>query len=288
MAEARPRVPDNGGVASSIPIVRTLPTDDGVPIEAVHLAPSTGDPQSQDLAILVAHGFTGSWQRPSVWRISNRFTKFGGVVCFDFRGHGRSGGRSTLGDREIRDVAVSAAWARELGFKRVAAVGFSMGASIVLRYAGLTDAAGGLAAVVSVSGPGRWYYRGTKPMRRVHWAVEYRVGRLVTRTMLNTRVVAARWNPAPVPPAEAAAMIAPVPLLVVHGDRDPYFPVEHAYQIYESAREPKELWIEHGYGHAESATSNWLVDRIGEWLTKATAPAAPQPAPAAPPSIPNG
>ncbi|HKB31906.1 MAG TPA: alpha/beta fold hydrolase, partial [Streptosporangiaceae bacterium] len=163
-------------MTTPIPTVRTLPTDDGVPIDAVYLPPRTGDPQPPDLAVLVAHGFTGSWQRPSVWRISNRLTKFGGVICFDFRGHGRSGGRSTLGDREIKDVAVAAAWARELGYKRVAAVGFSMGASIVLRYAGLTADAGGLAAVVSVSGPGRWYYRGTKPMRRVHWAVEHRVG----------------------------------------------------------------------------------------------------------------
>jgi pimeloyl-ACP methyl ester carboxylesterase len=286
MAEARPWTPDNGEVATPIPIVRTLPTDDGVPIEAVHLAPSTGDPQSQDLAVLVAHGFTGSWQRPSVWRISNRFTKFGGVVCFDFRGHGRSGGRSTLGDREIRDVAVAVAWARELGFRRVAAVGFSMGASIVLRYAGLTQDAGGLAAVVSVSGPGRWYYRGTKMMRRVHWAVEHRAGRLVTKAMLNTRVNAARWNPVPVPPAEAAAMIAPVPLLVIHGDRDPYFPVDHAYQIYEAAGEPKELWIEHGYGHAESATSNGLIDRIGAWLAKVADPAPLEQLPTAPPQHP--
>ena len=270
MASARAWTPDNGVVTTTIPLVRTLPTDDGVPIDAVYLAPQTDDPHSHDLAFLVAHGFTGSWQRPSVWRISNRLTRFGGVVCFDFRGHGRSGGRSTLGDRETRDLAVAAAWARELGYKRVAAIGFSMGASIVLRYAGLTPDAGGLAAVVSVSGPGRWYYRGTRPMRRVHWAVEYRLGRLVTRTMLQTRVNSSRWNPIPVPPAEAAAKIAPVPLLVVHGDRDPFFPVDHAHQIYEAASEPKELWIEHGYGHAESAASNALIDRVGGWVAKVT------------------
>jgi len=100
--------------------------------------------------------------------------------------------------------------------------------------------------------------------------------------MLNTRVNSARWNPDPVPPAEAAAMIAPVPLLVVHGDRDPYFPVDHAHQIYAAAREPKELWIEHGYGHAESATSNGLIDRIGRWVAKVTDPAPPPTSPLSP------
>ncbi len=134
----------------------TLVTEDGVPIDAVHL-PGTGD-----IAIVVAHGFTLSWQRPNVWRIANRFNQTAGVLTFDFRGHGRSGGLSTLGDREISDLDVVIAWARQLGYKRVAAVGFSMGASIVLRHAGLV---GGLDAVVSVSGPGRWYYKGSEPMR---------------------------------------------------------------------------------------------------------------------------
>ena len=93
-----------------------------------------------------------------MWQVATRLNRFGGVVSFDFRGHGRSGGLSTLGDREIKDLDVAVRYASELGYQRVAAVGFSMGASIVLRYAGLV---GGVDAVVSVSGPGRWYYRGT-------------------------------------------------------------------------------------------------------------------------------
>jgi fermentation-respiration switch protein FrsA (DUF1100 family) len=72
-----------------------------------------------------------------------------------------------------------------------------------------------------------------------------------------------------VPPAEAAALIAPTPLLVVHGDQDAFFPVDHAEQIYAAAREPKELWIVPGFGHAESGSEPALVDRIGGWLLAA-------------------
>ena len=220
----------------------TLVTEDGVPIDAVHL------PGPKDLAIIVAHGFTLSWQRPRVWWIANRFNLTAGVITFDFRGHGRSGGLSTLGDREIKDLDVAVAYARELGYQRIAAVGFSMGSSVVLRHAGLI---GGVDAVVSVSGPGRWYYRGTERMRRVHLAVEHRLGRFVTRHWLKTRISPEGWKLIPVPPAEAAAKIAPVPLLIVHGDQDPYFPPEHARQLYLAAREPKELWLVPGMGHAE-------------------------------------
>jgi pimeloyl-ACP methyl ester carboxylesterase len=239
----------------------TLVTEDGVPIDALHL------PGPRDLAIVMAHGFTQSWQQPMVWNIARRFNQVAGVVTFDFRGHGRSGGLSTLGDKEINDLDVAVHYARELGYERVATVGFSMGGSVVLRQAALL---GGVAAVVSVSGPGRWYYRGTQAMRRVHFVAEKRLGRLVARQFLNTRISPYGWpTPDPLPPAEAAARISPTPVLIVHGDKDLFFPPEHARQLYAGAREPKELWLIPGFGHAERATDDDLADRIAAWVAEA-------------------
>jgi pimeloyl-ACP methyl ester carboxylesterase len=243
----------------------TLVTDDGVPIEAVHLAGDRG------LGFVVAHGFTLNWQVPHLWRVANRLNLQGGVVAFDFRGHGRSGGATTLGDKEINDVDAAVRYMRDLGYGQVVTVGFSMGASIVLRHAGLI---GGVDAAVSVSGPGRWYYRGTPSMRRVHWAVEHKIGRMLAKRFMNTRISQGRWDPVPLPPAEAAALIAPTPLLIVHGDRDEYFPADHAEQLFEAASQPKELWIVPGLGHAESAVSAALIDRIGAWARAATTVAA--------------
>jgi pimeloyl-ACP methyl ester carboxylesterase len=234
-----------------------LQTSDGVPISAHH------DPGSTDLAIVVAHGFTGSWRRPALRRAAEAFGAYGGVVSFDFRGHGRSAGLSTVGDREVHDVAAAVDWARSLGYERVATVGFSMGASIVVRHAALVR---GIGAVVAVSGPARWYYRGTPSMRRAHWVIERRLGRLVARTALRTRISANGWQPVPEAPHEVAARIAPAPLLVVHGDADGYFPLEHAHQLYEAAAQPKELWIEPGFGHAENAAAPELLHRIGAWI----------------------
>jgi pimeloyl-ACP methyl ester carboxylesterase len=247
-------------MAKAVVTTTTLVTEDGVPIAAIHL------PGRKDLAIIVAHGFTLSWQHPQVWRVANHFNRAAGVITFDFRGHGRSGGLSTLGDLEIKDLDAAVAYARRLGYARVAAVGFSMGASIVLRHAGLI---GGVDAVVSVSGPGRWYYRGTKRMRQVHWVIEHRLGRVISRRMLKTRISPEGWPLVPVPPAEAAALISPVPLLIVHGDQDRFFPPEHARQLYLAAREPKELWLLPGMGHAESGSSQDLLDRIARWVDQA-------------------
>jgi pimeloyl-ACP methyl ester carboxylesterase len=238
----------------------TLVTQDGVPIDTVHL------PGRQELGIVMAHGFTQSWQRPMVWRIAQRFNLAAGVVTFDFRGHGRSGGLSTLGDKEINDLDVAVHYARELGYDKVATVGFSMGGSVVLRQAALL---GGVDAVVSVSGPGHWFYRGTVPMRRVHFAAEKRIGRAFAKRFLQTRIASGGWDPEPLPPAEAAARISPVPVLIVHGDKDVYFPPEHARQLYVGAREPKELWLLPGFGHGERGTDDNLADRIAAWVAAA-------------------
>lgn len=239
----------------------TLRTRDDVRLDAVLLTGEAAGPGG--LGIVVAHGFTGSWRRPPVRRVGALLSRYGRVLAFDFRGHGASGGASTVGDREIWDVEAAVAHLRQRGCDRVAAVGFSMGASVVVRYAGLV---GGLVSAVSVSGPSRWYYRGTKPMRRLHWAIERPVGRAVARYALRTRIASNGWDPVPVPPVEAAGMIAPTPFLVVHGDADPYFPPEHGHRLYAAAREPRELWLEPGFGHAEGAASTDLLRRVGGWV----------------------
>jgi pimeloyl-ACP methyl ester carboxylesterase len=246
----------------------SLRTSDGVRIAAAH------DPGPAGLAIVLAHGFTGTWRRPATRRAAGVFNERAGVVSFDFRGHGRSGGRSTVGDLEVLDVEAAVAWARELGYAQVATVGFSMGASIVVRHAGLhngvrSDIHSGLSAVAAVSGPSRWYYRGTVPMRRVHWIIERRLGRLVSRVAFGTRIVSSGWTVVPAAPDELVGHISPVPLLIVHGDADHYFPVEHGERLYAAAKEPKEFWLEPGYGHAETAATPELLARIRDWVVKA-------------------
>jgi fermentation-respiration switch protein FrsA (DUF1100 family) len=58
----------------------------------------------------------------------------------------------------------------------------------------------------------------------------------------------------------------------VHGEKDHYFPPEHARQLYMAAREPKDLWLIPDMGHAEVACGQQLVDRIGRWIGQAVSP----------------
>ncbi|MEV8544973.1 alpha/beta fold hydrolase [Streptomyces sp. NPDC051572] len=279
---ARSTVRPNSETIRRTPLRTFLHTDDGVTIDSVY---EPGAPvydasrsPSGDPVFVVAHGFTGDVDKPHVRRVAEAFLQYGAVVTFSFRGHGASGGRSTVGDREVLDLAAAVAWAREQGHARVVTVGFSMGGSVVLRHAALygsqahadgqrregrteahTD------AVVSVSAPARWYYRGTAPMRKLHWLVTRPEGRLVGRYGLNTRIEHRGWDPVPLSPVEAVPRIAPTPLLIVHGDRDGYFPVDHPRMLADAAGDQAELWLEPGMGHAEHAAADDLLARIGRW-----------------------
>jgi pimeloyl-ACP methyl ester carboxylesterase len=247
--------------------VPTILTSDAVRLHVRHL-PSI-DGRGRDVAVVVGHGFTGSLERPPVRAVLERLRSHVGVVGLDFRGHGRSSGVTTVGNREVEDVEAAVTWARSLGYAAVATLGFSMGGAVVLRHAGLH---GDVDAVVSVSGPAWWHYRGTVPMRRLHWLIESGSGRTVSRVWRGTRIDRAGWpDPLPVSPVEAVARLDGVPLLVVHGDADPFFPLRHAEAIVAAAPEPKELWVRPGLGHAEGAMDPGLLDAIAGWIRASTA-----------------
>jgi pimeloyl-ACP methyl ester carboxylesterase len=238
-----------------------LCTGDGVRLAAEHW-----DVGNREVGCVVAHGFTGSSRNPHVRRICAGLTAAGiGVLAPDFRGHGRSGGLGTAGKDEIHDIAAAVAWLRGAGYRWVAVLGWSMGGTAVVRHAGL---GGDADAVVSVSAPGMWFERGTRPMRLVHWMFERRTGRLVTRVVRRTRISGAGWVTPPEAPAEVAGGIAPRPFLIVHGTADHYFPLRHAEALAAAAPDA-ELWVEAGMGHAETATDLRLVDRIAQWVLAA-------------------
>src|SRR6266545_3318757 len=92
---------------------------DGVRLDSGHFA---GDP---GMCVVLAHGFTGAWRQLTTRRIASVLNRYGGVLAIDFRGHGRSRGQSTVGDREVLDLEAAVVHARDLGYRQIAVVGFS-------------------------------------------------------------------------------------------------------------------------------------------------------------------
>jgi pimeloyl-ACP methyl ester carboxylesterase len=247
--------------------VLPLPTADGQRLWATTL------PGPGSTWVVLAHGFSGSTARPSVRRVATALSSYASVLAYDARGHGRSTGRTTLGDTEVLDVDAAVALARSLGADRVVTLGWSMGGATVLRHAGLRGSA--VAghplqhppdAVVSVSAASRWYATETVAMRRLHRLVGTRPGRLVVRAAMKTRVDGGAWQPVPASPLEVVPLVAPLPLLLVHGTADHYLGVDHAVALHEAAVGPARLWVEEGFRHAEDGAGPELLDRLGRAL----------------------
>jgi pimeloyl-ACP methyl ester carboxylesterase len=220
---------------------------------------------------VVAHGFTGSVTRPGFLRLAGWLARFGEVRAVDFRGHGRSGGGSTAGgDPEMHDLDASVAAARAAALveggndRAVVTLGLSMGGGAALRQAALGEHRPD--AVVSLSAVSRWYVRDTRPMRRVHWLIETTPGRRLAARALGLRLDPP-WVVPPAPPLQVVSGIPPTPLLLVHGDRDEYFPLEHFRTLAQAAGPTATAWVVPGFGHAESGATRPLVERIGHWVS---------------------
>jgi uncharacterized protein len=218
-----------------------LTTTDDVALAALAYGPS-----SARVAIVFGHGFTGSQRNRKVVELATALAARGfAVYTADFRGHGASAGRSTLGAQEVLDLEAMVAYTRN-HHERVVTVGASMGAFVALRHAGL---GGQVDAVVAISSPAF----GTIPrMPRARM-----LGRLV-RSERGRRLLARhgtrvdRYAPVTESPIELAPAIAPTPVAIVHGGRDRYVPLRDAQALHDRLGSPRRLIVLPHFGHGEA------------------------------------
>jgi predicted acyl esterase len=127
-----------------------LTTSDGVELATTLYVPDGAAPSGGWPAVLLLHGLGGN--RSSMNEIAEQFlVPYGyAALTVDARGHGESGGRSTLvGARETADYAAALSWLRArpgVSDSKVGAVGFSLGGGSVWKL--LTAPGARLAAAI--------------------------------------------------------------------------------------------------------------------------------------------
>jgi uncharacterized protein len=242
------------------PFVAT--TEDGVRLVGHRL----GD---AEVALVFCHGFLGWHRKPRLVPFQEDLARWFTVYAFDFRGHGGSGGRSSFGVDEVRDVEAVVRLAREEGHGRVITFGGSMGGIAVIRHAALL---GGIDGVVSVSAPARWDGHDSEAVRRMVWFTATPTGRWLLRA--GGVRISRQWARVE-DPADLVDRIAPTPLLVVHGKDDHYFDEENAWLLYRRAKEPKRLLLATHFGHAEDGFTAPFAEQIAGEVLATMAPARP-------------
>jgi len=221
------------------PATTTLTTRD-----AIRLSGRRWEHEPPVATVVLAHGFTASADNPRVIAVAEALHERGfDVISYDARGHGGSGGESTLGDLERHDVAAAVEMARHRS-KVVVVVGASMGAIAALRHATDDD---DIAGTVLVSCPAEWKLPRNPQGLAAAILTRTSVGRLLARRLLGLRV-AANWA-SPAPPVELAARVR-TPLAILHGDADAFIPETAASLLQAQATTKCRLRIIPAMGHA--------------------------------------
>lgn len=211
-------------------------------------------------AVVLVHGFTATADHPEVRAVAETLLAEDlDVVSYDARGHGGSGGESTLGDLERHDVHAAVTIARQRA-EQVVLVGASMGAIATLRYAATDDR---LAGAVAVSCPSRWRL----PLHPVGLfsagLTRTRPGRYLAQRFLRVRI-AERWTN-PEAPLELVGRIR-VPVAFVHGTGDRFIRPADAEELYSAAGDPRRLDLIEGMGHAFDVASRAAIRGAVDWV----------------------
>jgi hypothetical protein len=185
------------------------------------------------------------------------------VFLLDYRGYGASAGKPTLaGVQDDVESALKMLTARPgVDAGRIVVFGQSLGGAIAVHRVAHTAYRENIRALV-VESAFSGYRRITREKLGdfwLTWPFQYPL----------SWTVSDKYSP-----SEAVAGISPIPLLIIHGDRDPIVPAHHGQRLFELAREPKQLWIVPGGGHIQAFQRQSYRDRFVAWLTEVL-PAAP-------------
>ena len=226
--------------------------DDGTPLHAWFL-PARGAAQA---SVLYLHG--------NAENISTHFANVAwmpaegfNVLALDYRGYGASQGTPSLAGVQLDiDAAMRTLLARpDAEPKRVVLFGQSLGGALAIYYGAHGRYRASLSAVVADSA-----FSDYRSITR-----EKLAGFFLTWPF--------QWLPwltvdDDYSPIAAVGAISPIPLLLLHGDRDTVVPFHHSQKLFERAGAPKDLWIVPGAGHIQALQDDAVRRRLTGFLLR--------------------
>lgn len=227
-----------------------LPTADGLTLSAWFLPSRT--PAKGTILFLHGNAQNISTHLASVYWLPERGFN---VLLLDYRGYGASQGQPSVpGAQQDIDSAMRYLVARrDIDPRRIVVLAQSLGGALGLHYLAHSGYRQHLRGAVIDSAFTSYRDIAGEKLRGswLTWPLSWPLALTVTDDYR---------------PLDAAPLVAPIPLLILHGDRDEVIPVQHARRLYEAAREPKQLWIIEGAAHIQSLEQPDVRDRLVTWL----------------------
>ncbi len=204
--------------------------------------------------ILVLHGNAENLSthvNSVLWLITEGFN----VFIFDYRGYGNSQGRPSM-----QGVHVDAEAALEkllslphVDKEQIIVLGQSIGGAIAVHLVANTPYKDRIAALVIDSAFSGYRLIAREKLAQVFitWPFQYPLSYLIGDSYSPIRWI---------------GNVSPVPVLIIHGDKDPVVPLHHGRMLYDAARDPKEFWETTVPGHVTSFADEGVRNRFSRYL----------------------
>ncbi len=262
---------------------------DGIRLAGNLHIPDSYKPGQKLPALLVQHGFAGSKDNSTAEIMARLFESWGyAVLRFDFRGCGKSEGRRgyILCHDQVADAKNALNWLltrEEIDPQRVGITGHSFGAAVAV-YAAAVDQRFAVCLSSCGWGHGERKFRGQHPTPEA-WAkfTGYLEANREHKARTGDTLMIPRFDVVPMSTAlkghlsplaqttvagdtaqsmydfradDVVHMIAPRPVLFLHGADDTVTPTEQSLRMWELAGQPKDLILFTGTDHIPFSSGN--------------------------------
>lgn len=247
--------PDRHGIEYRIENFRAA---DGTALNAWFLPAQSKDGGKAKATVLFLHGNAENISthfRSVAWLPAEGFN----VLALDYRGYGASEGAPSLAGMQLDiDAAMRSLLAhKDVDPNRIIVFGQSLGGALAIYYTAHSTYRDYIRAVIIDSSFSDYRQIAQEKLAGffLTWPFQY----------LPWLVIDDDYSP-----AASVAAISPLPLLLIHGDQDRVIPSQHARQLFELAKEPKDLWIVPGAGHIQSLGSEAVRKRLVDFMLRYT------------------
>jgi len=241
------RTPDQLGLAYEDVYFKT---EDGIKLHGWYL-PAAGKPVG---TILFVHGNAENIST-HIFNVAWLPAKGFNVFLFDYRGYGLSQGSPSLPGVH-RDFAAALHWLLKRPFAAahgVVVFGQSLGAGVAIYGVAHSDVKAHIRALVAESALSS--YRDIAREKLAGFFLTWPLQWPLSYTL-----------PDKYSPIYAIPHIKHIPILIIHGDRDPIVPLHHGERLYAAANAPKQFWRVKGGGHIQAFAFDEYREKLVMYL----------------------